>query len=67
MTPVLAHGLSYPQTRAQAYRVGPRGPYFTRHRLLLLEGPAKTSSPARSRHVRSYSAGTGCTRATATA
>jgi len=32
------HGLSYPRTRVQAYRVGPRGPYFTRHRLLLLEG-----------------------------
>jgi hypothetical protein len=34
----LARGLSYPATRAQAYRVASRGPYFTRHRLKLLEG-----------------------------
>jgi len=31
-------GLTYPRTRVQAYPVTPRGAYFTRHRLLLLEG-----------------------------
>jgi hypothetical protein len=35
---IAIRGLSFPATRAQAYRVAPRGPYFTRHRLLLLEG-----------------------------
>jgi hypothetical protein len=35
---IAIRGLAFPATRAQAYRVAPRGPYFTRHRLLLLEG-----------------------------
>ena len=32
----LRQGLTYPRT--QAYRVAPRGPFFTRARLVLLEG-----------------------------